>query len=511
MKESFARREFITRTGAVAVLTLLPLAGGCQAVADSATPAGGDDAPRKRPNLVIVFPDQMPGSSLGFLGEEPVITPNLDRFAAQSAVFTQAASNYPVCSPFRAMLMTGQYPLRNGVWGNCQSVTAPFGCELKAGAACWSDVLKGEDYDLGYIGKWHLDAPHKPYVDCSNNKGKVAWNEWCPPERRHGFAYWYAYGTYDNHMRPLYWDAQAPRDGFHYVDQWGPEHEADKAVAFIRNEGGRLRDPQKPFALVVSMNPPHTGYDLVPKRYVKMYDKLDVEALCAKHPQIPPASDPMGRYFRQNIRHKYAQITGVDEQFGRILQALKDAGIEGDTIVVFTSDHGDCVGAHHETAKNNAYEEAFRIPLLVRWPGRVKPRHDTLLISVPDLYPTLLDMMGLKDKVPAAVEGVSLAQAVRDGAGPRPDSQLYFFISDAWEIKGAPPLGFGRRGLRTERHTFVIERREKGAPETVTLFDRQADPNEMKNIAAERPELVREFRTKLEAKLRTLHDPWLKE
>ena len=96
---------------------------------------------------------------MGFLGEEPVVTPNLDRLAQQAIVFTQAASNYPVCSPYRAMLMTGQYPHRNGVISNCLSRTAPYGVELKTDAECWSDVLKASGYSLGYIGKWHLEAP----------------------------------------------------------------------------------------------------------------------------------------------------------------------------------------------------------------------------------------------------------------------------------------------------------------------------------------------------------------
>ena len=107
---------------------------------------------------------------MGFLGEEPVVTPNLDRLAQQAIVFTQAASNYPVCSPYRAMLMTGQYPHRNGVISNCLSRTAPYGVELKADAECWSDVLKASDYSLGYLGKWHLEAPYKPYIDCANNR-----------------------------------------------------------------------------------------------------------------------------------------------------------------------------------------------------------------------------------------------------------------------------------------------------------------------------------------------------
>jgi arylsulfatase A-like enzyme len=139
---------------------------------DSESGATERTAPR-RPNLVFVFADQMRGTAMGFLGEEPVVTPHLDRFAQQSIVFTQAASNYPVCSPCRAMLLTGQYPHHNHVISNCLSRTAPYGVELQADAKCWSDVLKDCGYSLGYIGKWHLEAPHKPYIDCAN---MLRWN-----------------------------------------------------------------------------------------------------------------------------------------------------------------------------------------------------------------------------------------------------------------------------------------------------------------------------------------------
>ena len=101
---------------------------------------------------------------------------------------TDAVSSYPVSSPARAMLMTGMYPAANGVTGNCNSQNTPYGVELSKEAVCWSDVLKEEGYRTAYIGKWHLDAPYRPYVDTYNNKGEVAWNEWCPPDRRPGFA-----------------------------------------------------------------------------------------------------------------------------------------------------------------------------------------------------------------------------------------------------------------------------------------------------------------------------------
>ena len=456
----------------------------------------------RRPNLVFVFPDQMRGQAMGFLKEEPVITPRLDRFAEEALVLPQAVSNYPVCSPYRAMLMSGRYPHANKVTTNCNSGSAPYNCELQETDRCWSDVLKDAGYSLGYIGKWHLDSPHKPYIKCSNNSEKFAWNEWCPPNRRHGFDFWYAYGTYDRHMRPLYWDTDAEREEFHYVNQWGPEHEADMATRYIKNEGGGSRDPNEPFALVVSMNPPHQGYKMHPKRYLEHYEHLSNEDLCER-PSIPAADTKMGELYRNNIRHYYAMITGVDEQFGRILDALKQQGLEKDTIVVFTSDHGNCLGIHEMVSKNNRYEESMRVPFLIRYPGMIKPRQDDLLLSVLDVYPTLLDLMGFKADIPEQTDGISYAKLFMTGKGKRPDSQWYM-----WVPPGDKPA-WGRRGLRTHRYTFVISKAE-GKPAETILHDNVEDPYQLKNIAAEAPERVDKLTNELEKTLAKYGDPWLK-
>jgi arylsulfatase A-like enzyme len=477
------------------VLIFAWVAGGVSGVHADQQRAG------QRPNLLFVFADQMRGSAMGFLGEEPVLTPTLDRLAKQSIVFTQAASNYPVCSPYRAMLMTGQYPHRNGVISNCLSRTAPYGVELKQDARCWSDVLKDNGYSLGYIGKWHLEAPYEPYIDCANNRGDVAWNEWTPPHRRHGFDYWYAYNTYDFHLRPLYWKTHAPRDGFHYADQWGPAHEAGLAIDFIRNKEKRFRDPDQPFALVVSMNPPHTPYDKHPDEYLKPYAAMTDEQLCSR-PNIPPANTRWGEHYRQQIRHYYAMITGVDEQFGRIVDALQETGLAANTLLVFTADHGNCLGIHGHGTKNVPEEESMRIPLLIRFPGRLRPRRDELLISVPDLYPTLLSLLGLGDQIPPTVQGTSHAQLLLTGQGKRPTSQLYLWIpSEQPEA--------GRRGVRTGRFTLVIDR-IPNQDERITLYDNVADRYQLKNIATQQPDVAQRLaREQLIPWLIRTRDPWL--
>ncbi len=450
-----------------------------------------------RPNMVFVFPDQMRGTAMGFLGIEPVHTPNLDGFASQGLVLTEAASSYPVCSPFRAMFMSGQYPHQNGVTGNCNHRHTPYGVELSDDTRCWSDLLHDTGYRLGYIGKWHLDAPRPPYIDCANNRGDLKWNEWCPPERRHGFDFWYAYGTYDDHTRPMYWRGDAERDGFHYVDQWGPEHEADLAVRYIHNEGQAYRDADKPFALVVSMNPPHTPYRKHPDRYCQPYTNKNVEELCTR-PDIPPAGTRWGDHYRKHIRDYYASITGVDEQFGRILQAIDDAGRREDTLVIFMSDHGDCLGIHNHATKSIWWEASMHVPFIARFPGRLpQGQTDDLLINAPDLYPTILGLLGLADQVPEQVTGFDYSQALINGGGPRPTSQLY-----QWLTPKRPESGL--RGIRSHRWKLSISGANlqsddfifPNLPEyahRVHLYDREADPYELNNLAEQRPDVVKEL------------------
>ena len=487
------RRQFVKST----------LAAG-SAVALSG-PAGLEGARRagEHPNLVFVFADQMRGQAMGFLKEDPVITPNLDRFAAEGLVLPQAASNYPVCSPYRAMLMTGAYPHANKVLSNCTSATAVFDCELQKADRCWSDVLKDKGYSLGYIGKWHLEGPRKPFVESYNNSAKFAWNEWCPPDRRHGFDFWYSYNTFDRHNTPEYWSTDMTRDERVKVKQWGPEHETDLAVKYIANEGGAYRKAGRPFAMVVSYNPPHTPYNQVPAKYVDRYGEKTYKDLINR-PNVPldSVTQPV-RAAKSQIKNYFAMVTGVDEQFGRILAALKQQGLEKDTIVVFTSDHGNCIGSHNWGTKNVHWEEAMRVPFLVRWPGRIKPRRDDLLISAPDIYPTLMELMGFKADIPPAVQGASHAGLFLTGKGPRPTSQLYM-----WVPNGQPALG--RRGVRTARYTLMIDKKLDRPVETV-LHDNVNDPYQLRNIAPHKPDVVKQLvESELNPWLKKNADPWLK-
>jgi len=483
------RRDFLRTAGGVAA----GIAMECD--------TRGETSHAEHPNLLVVFPDQMRGQALGFLGEDPVITPHLDAFARESLVLPRAVSNYPVCSPYRAMLMTGKYPHANNVLSNCNSNTTPYDCELRESDRCWSDVLKDKGYSLGYIGKWHLDSPRKPYVESYNNRFDFAWNEWCAPHRRHGFDFWYSYGTFDRHLTPEYWSTDMTRDERAKVNQWGPEHEADLAIKYIRNEGGAYRRQGRPFALVVSMNPPHTPYQAVPERYVTRYGDRTWRDLINR-PNVAVDSDTRPvKEAKSQIKNYFAMVTGVDEQFGRILAALKEQGLHENTVVLFTADHGNCIGCHNQRTKNVHYEESMRVPFMIRWPGRIKARRDDLLLSSPDIYPTLLDLMGFVADIPAGVQGASHSAIFRGKGGPRPASQLYL-----WVPPGKPR--WGRRGVRTDRHTLMVSSMPDGPAEWV-LHDNVDDPYQLRNIAAEKPDIVKALvKQELLPWLKKTGDPW---
>jgi len=455
----------------------------------------------QRPNLLFVFPDQWRGQALGFLGEEPVQTPVLDRMSKEALVLTHAISNAPQCVPYRAMLMSGMYPHSNGILCNCYGDKTPR--HMKPSVVWWSDILAGQGYELGYVGKWHLPPKRFEY---QGEPLEGIETHWVPPEARHSFKYWY-HLTSNSHGNAPYWGPDnGPKDS-RKTHQWTPIFEADRIIDFLRNEDGAVRDPAKPFAMVWSANPPHMPYHSAPEEYKKLYENVDVEDLCRPFPNIPPKGEKWGDYYRKNIKGYYAQMTGVDAEFGRVLACLEEQGLADNTIVVFTSDHGDCLGRHNYISKNNHYQESIAVPCLIRWPGKIKPRRDNLLFNTPDFYPTMLSLLGLQQEIPDATEGVDYARLFLEGEGKRPTSQLY--TVQGFNEAGKGP-SMGERGIRTQTHTLMVRQMKPKDSLTVFLHDNIADPYQMKNLADEQPELVQQLiKEELRPWLERTKDPWL--
>jgi len=480
------RREFIGNAATIAAGAALSPAGAFGQLGATM---------RKRPNLVFVFADEMRQQAMGFLGQDPVITPHLDRFAAEGRVLVNAVSNYPICSPYRAMLMTGKYPFANGVIENCTPTSYKHGVELREDDRCLPDVLRGAGYSCGYIGKWHLESAREPNIP---SDGPQWWDCYIPKHRRHGFNFWHAYNCFDDHFNPHYWTTDAGLNDKLEVEQWSPRHETDVAIRYLRNDGGKYRDPDQPFALFVSHNPPHMPFHMVPERYVKRYKEKTAVDLLTR----PNADPAVGG---KHVKNYFAMVTGVDDQFGRILKCLEEEGLERNTIMVFASDHGEMMGSHGLMHKNNWYDESLLVPFIIRWPGRIRPGRDNLLVSVPDLMPTLLGLMGLDDRVPADVEGTDLSSHFLGRGGTRPRSALYYKIP-------VEHLHLGRRGLRTDRHTFVVTRRRgragKGTKTELLLYDNRRDPYQLENVAGKEPKLVRGLTKELNRWLKKTNDPW---
>jgi len=441
----------------------------------------------KRPNLVFVFPDQFRVQAMGFMKQDPVITPNIDKFADQSLVFDNAVSNWPLCSPYRGMLMTGRWPYSTSIITNCNSSRPDV--YLHDEERTFTDVLSESGYDVGFLGKWHLDTPRN--VPVAEHWTKAQWECFVPKQRRHGINFWYAYNCNNRHMDPYYWINDAKEDQKFYPKEYSAEHEAKVTASYIKNADGKHRDPEKPFAVFVGINPPHGPYKQVPEEYKKLFKDMKLKELLNR-PNVKKGHKESSR----SVRDYFAQVYGVDKAFGVILDAVDKAGLQKDTIVVFSADHGEMMGSHGRMQKVVPFEESLRIPFIVRWPGKIAPGREDLHINVPDYMPSLLSLMGLKEKIPSAVEGKDYsASLLGEKISKRPKSAFYMRC-------GTDGVA---RGVRTDRYTFVVEKKDA----RFILFDNKKDPYQMKNIADKSHNVVKELSSELMDWLKRVNDPEL--
>ncbi|MEC0267841.1 sulfatase [Paenibacillus anseongense] len=446
-----------------------------------------------KPNIIYIFADQWRKQAAGFVGEDPVITPNIDRFAQESLVFNHALSCTPLCSPHRAALMTGRYPQSTGVYTNCKNGADIM---LSADEVCVGDVLKAAGYQTGYIGKWHLDLPEQNRCP-EPESGAREWDAYTPPgPKRHGFDFWYSYGAYDHHLKPHYWK-DTPE--MIQVDQWSLEHETDVALDFIRVKGKETEKDDRPFALFVSWNPPHSPFELVPDRYKEIYRGRELSLRpnvssdhLAAHTGEPFESgdEALNRY----TRDYFAAVSGMDEQFGRIWREVEKLGMAENTLIVLSSDHGELMGSHGLMAKHSWHEESIAIPCLMSWRGRIEQGSTNLLFNSVDIMPTLLGLAGIP--VPAAVEGMDLSG---DILGTKQTDISSAFLSafpgrkDAMELFAASGLDnrrYGWRGIRTSLYTYVVHRGYVPGVEVQRFFyDHEKDPYQLNPVVLyERPQ-----------------------
>jgi arylsulfatase A-like enzyme len=452
-----------------------------------------------RPNLLFVMGDQLRTMSCGYAGDryggtyagEPApYTPNIDELAGESTDFRNAVSGYPVCAPHRASLMTGKYPSSTGMVIN----------ELRAmpDPDAIAHVLEAHGYRTGFIGKWHLYGKH--HGDRQ---------QFVPPgPYRLGFDdYWAAFNFNHRYYKGSYY-----RDKFEKIEIEGfqPNTLTDLGIDFMR----RADDDDQPFALFLLLGPPHDPFtwENTPATFEHLFkgkkfpDPPNFETEGAHAQYWAPGRDHewwMENWYpkRFTYRAAYAALTSaLDWQIGRLTNALEDHGLADDTIMALNSDHGEMFGSQGRIAKKIFYEEAARVPMLMRWPGQIEEQITDTPFDVVDIAPTLLGLMDLP--VPASMEGRDLSHvALGESGGPTREATLMQGMGHTYKWHN----GDEWRAARDERYTYA---RHLDGPEF--LFDNVNDPYQQNNLIrdADHRGARRRLKDYMRAEMEKLNDPF---
>lgn len=433
--------------------------------------AGSGEAPRP-PNVLVLQPDQHRGDVLGSAGDRQAKTPHLDRLAREGIRFANAFTNTPLCSPARATLQTGLYWYQHGVIVN--------DVRLPVERTTFAEVFAAAGYATGYIGKWHLDGG---WPESSGHGTPPMWG-FIPPERRQGWQEWTGYEKGHSYFEVQRYDDDGRRVRVEGAD-WEPRWQTDMALDFIR----RHQRAGRPWLYYISYGPPHYPEEC-PSEFLALYplDEVTVPADVARG--LPEEA----RFaLRRALRVYYAQVSAVDAEVGRLLEALEQLGADRDTIVLYTSDHGDLLGRHYAElgrvrGKALPVADALRIPLLVRWPAAI-PAGRVVEAPVPlvDVAPTLLDLAGLP--VPDAMAGVSQADWARGGAGPE-HRIVYLGAGDGSRVPSSAlgPAQRRKKGRRPPLWRGILDGRFLYAPAGLLtqggprLYDLHVDPSERVNL-----------------------------
>lgn len=437
-----------------------------------------------RPNLVVVLVDDLRWDEIGCMGHPFVQTPNIDRLAREGARFRNAFCTTPLCSPVRACLLTGLYTHHHGILDNINR------SEQSHRLKTFPQVLQRAGYETGYVGKWHMgnDDTARP-----------------------GFDHWVSMKGQGTSFDPtLNVDGERKQFTGHTTDVLN-----EKALAFVSKQR------EQPFCLYVahkalhpeltqrddgSITDPGAAHFLPAKRHQELYvddaipRRLNVNdaaqgkpALLRQIEGVPPLGPQTGTD-DETVRERLRMLAAVDEGVGQLLGALEASGKLGNTVFVFLSDHGYWYGEHGLSVERRlAYEEAIRIPLLVRYPKAIQAGSviDEFALSI-DLAPTLIELSGTSEKM--AVDGESLVPLLR-GETPE-DWRSSFLIQYNSDTVFPRVHRMGYRAIRTQRWKFIRYNELEGMDE---LYDMKHDPYEMHNVA--RDSKMRSILNELESQL----------
>ena len=423
-----------------------------------------------KPDIIYVVSDQHRGQAMAHMGDVNLRTPNLDALANEGASFERAYANCPVCTPSRGTIFSGRHahagPVQ-GFWNNWTS----------AGPST-ATILRQHGYHTAYFGKWHCgivrDQVPRAVRDVGGGGART------PERHRAGFQDWNAYECINRHNSAFVYRGRDTEPTM--VNGYETDGLTDMAVEYLDEY-----DRDNPLFLVLSPNPPHFPFT-VPEQWMR-FDPEELEV----RPNFPD-NDPK---WRETLAIYYAMIENLDWNIGRLREALARRSRE--TILVYTSDHGEFLGSHgHLCAKEEPHEESIRVPAVFHCPGRI-PAQGKIdgLFSLVDLLSTTLGLIGIEQ--PQHLQGTDFSPALRGMSFQGPDRTLIEMVGNPrWRLELRD-----WRGLVTNDWKYAFY--ETGDE---VLFDLRNDPWEKHNLAREQPEQREKMRQMLLEELARTREPY---
>ena len=456
----------------------------------------------KQPNIILIFVDNQPADMMGCSGNDEIHTPNLDMLAAKGMRFDQAYCPNAMCSPCRASVLTGLIPSQHGIhtWLDDSKMDAwPKGWNALAEFDTLPERLSRAGYDTALVGKYHLGFPDVPQND---------------------FSYWV---TMDQGHVLSFYDVEMNDNGNkHRHPGHSVEYFTDKAMGYIESH----KEPgSSPFFLYLTYPAPYGHWPSVKgepdNEFAHIYRDLPMDSIpregvskelidwiMLRHDKLPEEDKEFYRSLPRllndlpTLRNYYSQMSIVDDGVGRVLRQLEDSGQTGDTIVIYTADHGMSLGQHgfwghgEDTWPSNTHREAHNIPLIISGACDLAAGSvESSLVGTTDIFATILDYTGLVPPSKEDISGRSL-RPLLDGQNSAWEQEVYMEQEET-------------RSIRTSKWLFM----KRFAPTSFEfenlLYDLQDDPGERYNLAADEKfqNIVTELNAKIDSFFSRYADP----
>lgn len=445
----------------------------------------------KRPNILLLVADQLRYDCMGFAGKYPVKTPHLDRLASEGACFDNAFTPHPVCAPARQCMLSGRAADSFGALWNYDFLETKT---LQPTGSYWTDRLRQNGYRTAFVGKWHSSATHPP--------------------SEFGFGDYISFAGHSELMKQRYPDVN-------YTGGWfgerNPVPVQDSKTHWIADQACRLMDEYvksgEPWHIRLDITDPHlpcrpsepfagmySPADAV--RWDGFDDTFENKPYIQRQQPVTWGLDHLGwEEWSECVARYYAMISQVDDAMGKILDALEHSGAAEDTLVIFTSDHGDMCGSHHMIDKHYIlYDDVLHVPLILRYPGVIPAglRAADFVSNCLDLAPTVEEACSL----PA--DGIRHGLSLLAPAKGRPQERKPFAVASG---NGQQFGLYSQRAIRTTNRKYIWN-----LTDTDELYDLDADPGELVNKISDPDfaEELTELRRLLYAELIAREDPFAK-